>query len=52
MHRLREIPVNIVHGGHCASFGRSRTIALIDDYIAGKRHAGCPNEALDQGVAR
>jgi glyoxylase-like metal-dependent hydrolase (beta-lactamase superfamily II) len=47
MHRLREIPVNCVHGGHCASFGRSRMIELIDDYIEGKRRSGCPSEALD-----
>jgi glyoxylase-like metal-dependent hydrolase (beta-lactamase superfamily II) len=45
MNRLREFPVNIVHGGHCPSFGRGRMIELIDDYLAGKRAAGCPGEA-------
>jgi glyoxylase-like metal-dependent hydrolase (beta-lactamase superfamily II) len=49
MRRLREIPVNIVHGGHCASFGRARMIELIDDYIAGKRLSACPNEAVAHG---
>ena len=50
MSRLREIPVNVVHGGHCPSFGRRRMLELIDDYIAGKRAAGCPGEALDAGT--
>jgi glyoxylase-like metal-dependent hydrolase (beta-lactamase superfamily II) len=45
MNRLREFPVNVVHGGHCPSFGRGRMIELIDDYLAGKRAAGCPGEA-------
>jgi glyoxylase-like metal-dependent hydrolase (beta-lactamase superfamily II) len=51
MHRLRELPVNIVHGGHCTSFGRARLLELIDDYIAGKRNAGCPNEALSNEIS-
>jgi glyoxylase-like metal-dependent hydrolase (beta-lactamase superfamily II) len=50
MSRLREIPVNVVHGGHCPSFGRRRMIELIDDYVAGKRAAGCPSEALVPGA--
>jgi glyoxylase-like metal-dependent hydrolase (beta-lactamase superfamily II) len=50
MRRLREFPVNIVHGGHCASFGRARMIELIDDYVAGKRHSGCPNVALGHRI--
>jgi glyoxylase-like metal-dependent hydrolase (beta-lactamase superfamily II) len=44
MNRLREFPVNIVHGGHCASFGRARMIEIIDDYLAGRRPPGCPAE--------
>jgi glyoxylase-like metal-dependent hydrolase (beta-lactamase superfamily II) len=42
MNRLREIPVNVVHGGHCPSFGRSRMIEIIDEYLAGRRRDGCP----------
>jgi len=45
MHRLRELPVAVVHGGHFDSFGRDRCRALIDDYLAGKRAAGCPSES-------
>jgi glyoxylase-like metal-dependent hydrolase (beta-lactamase superfamily II) len=33
MERLRALPVRIVHGGHFASFGRERLIALIDSYV-------------------
>lgn len=40
--RLREMPANVVHGGHFASFGRDRLRQVIDEYLAGKRAAGCP----------
>jgi glyoxylase-like metal-dependent hydrolase (beta-lactamase superfamily II) len=33
MHRLRELPVTVVHGGHEASFGRDRLRAICDDYL-------------------
>ncbi len=33
MKRLRELPVEIVHAGHEASFGRTRLIELIDAYL-------------------
>jgi glyoxylase-like metal-dependent hydrolase (beta-lactamase superfamily II) len=42
MRRLRELPVDIVHGGHFPSFGRQRYRQLIDEYIAGRRQPGCP----------
>jgi hypothetical protein len=32
--RLRDLPVQIVHGGHDDSFGRERLIELVDDYVA------------------
>ena len=35
LHRLRELPVDLVHGGHYASFGRDRLLQLIDLYLAG-----------------
>jgi glyoxylase-like metal-dependent hydrolase (beta-lactamase superfamily II) len=44
MARLRELPVRTVHGGHCPSFGRSRMFELIEDYLAGRRRSGCPQE--------
>ncbi len=33
MVRLRSLPVRVVHGGHEASFGRERLVALCDAYI-------------------
>lgn len=44
LRRLRSLPVRVVHGGHFPSFGRERYIALIDEYIAGRRRPGCPVE--------
>lgn len=31
--RLRELPVRAVHGGHGASFGRERLVAICEDYL-------------------
>jgi glyoxylase-like metal-dependent hydrolase (beta-lactamase superfamily II) len=36
MKRLRELPVDIVHGGHMESFGRERLIELCDAYLAAR----------------
>jgi glyoxylase-like metal-dependent hydrolase (beta-lactamase superfamily II) len=44
MRRLYELPVNVVHGGHYPSFGRSRFRELIDDYVRGRRAPGCPDD--------
>jgi glyoxylase-like metal-dependent hydrolase (beta-lactamase superfamily II) len=38
MRRLRELPVNVVHGGHDPSFGRERLVELCDGYLR-KREA-------------
>jgi glyoxylase-like metal-dependent hydrolase (beta-lactamase superfamily II) len=37
MERLRSLPVQVVHGGHRASFGRARMLEIIDDYLATRR---------------
>lgn len=34
MKRLRELPVNVVHGGHDPSFGRARMVEICDAYLA------------------
>jgi glyoxylase-like metal-dependent hydrolase (beta-lactamase superfamily II) len=34
MERLRELPVEVVHGGHQDSFGRERLIELCDGWLA------------------
>lgn len=41
MSRLRELNISIVHGGHFPSFGPTRFLQLIDEYLAGKHSAGC-----------
>jgi glyoxylase-like metal-dependent hydrolase (beta-lactamase superfamily II) len=41
MARLERLPVEIVHGGHCPSFGRARLKELIREYREGRRQAGC-----------
>jgi glyoxylase-like metal-dependent hydrolase (beta-lactamase superfamily II) len=33
MERLRRLPVSVVHGGHCESFGRDRMVDVIDRYL-------------------
>jgi len=33
MKRLRALPVDVVHAGHCPSFGRARLIELVDQYL-------------------
>lgn len=35
LERLRELPVEVVHGGHFESFGHQRMLQLIDGYLAG-----------------
>jgi glyoxylase-like metal-dependent hydrolase (beta-lactamase superfamily II) len=39
MQRLRALPVQVVHGGHDASFGRERLIELIDTYLSSRSAA-------------
>lgn len=31
--RLRDLPVRVVHGGHGASFGQERLVAICEDYL-------------------
>ena len=33
MERLRALPVSVVHGGHCESFGNERMTNIIDAYL-------------------
>jgi glyoxylase-like metal-dependent hydrolase (beta-lactamase superfamily II) len=41
LERLAALPVSVVHGGHFPSFGAVRFRQLIDEYLEGKRQAGC-----------
>lgn len=38
---MRDLDVSAVHGGHFPSFGKVRYRQLIDEYVEGKRKAGC-----------
>jgi hypothetical protein len=33
MQRLRDLPVEVVHGGHEASFGRERLVEICNAYL-------------------
>ena len=46
LRRLRELPVDTVHAGHEASFGRDRLIALIDAYLAGGQRLEAASDLL------
>lgn len=48
LQRLRELPVERVHAGHEASFGRDRLHALIDSYLAGGQRLVDTAEWLSQ----
>lgn len=36
MRRIRDLPANVIHGGHGPSFGRQRMIEICNDYIERK----------------
>jgi glyoxylase-like metal-dependent hydrolase (beta-lactamase superfamily II) len=39
--QLRKLKVSVVHGGHFPSFGATRFQQIIDEYLHGRRMAGC-----------
>lgn len=41
LRQLHGLKASIVHGGHFPSFGPVRLRQIIDDYLAGRRQAGC-----------
>lgn len=51
MARLRELPVETVHAGHEASFGRDRLHQLIDNFFAGGQRLGSAADLLAGGSA-
>ncbi|MCZ6668341.1 MAG: MBL fold metallo-hydrolase [Gammaproteobacteria bacterium] len=38
--RLRELPIQLVHGGHYDSFGREKLLSIIDRYFRGEGRIG------------
>jgi glyoxylase-like metal-dependent hydrolase (beta-lactamase superfamily II) len=41
MARLREFPADVFHCGHNASFGKTRAVELIDQYLESRSDSGC-----------
>lgn len=46
MRRLKELPVEAVHAGHEASFGRDKLHTLIDSYLRGGQRLGDPKDCM------
>lgn len=46
LRRLKQLPIDCVHAGHEASFGRDRLHALIDAYLAGGQRLADPGQWL------
>jgi len=38
--RLRELPIQLVHGGHYDSFGHEKLLSIIDRYFRGEGRMG------------
>lgn len=49
--RLRELPIDVVHAGHEASFGRERLLELIDNYMKGGQRMTNPAQWLSARTA-
>jgi glyoxylase-like metal-dependent hydrolase (beta-lactamase superfamily II) len=41
LRRLARLPAAVIHGGHFPSFGRTRLLQLINEYMAGQHRPGC-----------
>lgn len=41
LRRLAALPVQVIHGGHFPSFGRTRLSQLINEYMEGQHRPGC-----------
>ncbi len=46
MQRLLELPVTVVHGGHCGSFGRDRLREIATAYLAGRKFGSATHAEL------
>ena len=51
LRRLRELPVNTIHGGHGDSFGRDKMLEIIDEFLAGGRRMGDPEAWIAAQIA-
>ena len=48
LERLRELPIQTVHGGHFGSFGKERMNELIDGYLKGEGRLVDPEDWVSQ----
>lgn len=51
LRRLKELPIDVVHAGHEASFGRDRLHELIDSYLSGGQRLADTTEWLSERTA-
>ena len=51
LHRLKELPIEQVHAGHEASFGRARLHELIESYLAGGQRLANPKAWISEQTA-
>ena len=51
LNRLRDMPVNTIHGGHERSFDKQRMIEIIDSYLDGKGVISDPAAWVDAAVS-
>jgi glyoxylase-like metal-dependent hydrolase (beta-lactamase superfamily II) len=50
--RLRELPVQTIHGGHYNSFGREKLLSIIDRYCRGEGRIGDPSDWINSELER
>lgn len=48
--RLKELPIELFHAGHYASFGRQTMLAVIDRYISGEGRIGNAKNWVDNAI--
>jgi len=50
--RLRELPIQLVHGGHYDSFGHEKLLSIIDRYFRGEGVIGTPTDWINSELSR
>ena len=49
--RLRELPIQLVHGGHYDSFGHEKLLSIIDRYFRGEGVIGTPTDWINSELS-
>jgi glyoxylase-like metal-dependent hydrolase (beta-lactamase superfamily II) len=50
LHRLKNLPVDLVHGGHYDSFGRQKMLTIIDRYFSGEGRMGNASDWINNAI--